>query len=233
MTCSIPRRWGPSQGTGTVSGRGSPQSGPALLVPPVRFSRFSFTDCYHRRPPSGQDRLGWASTASSPVQGPACCSLWIRCCPDAPQAPCPSGLHTLPCPWLPSAALQGQSLGTGRCTACKRVRRAQVMLIWPRPPAPPCPQPWLPRVAGERLPILGRPYTAERPGLGQEARWGCLRASCLESHLDWLQPHPAPPSPPCLSLQLFLITALTRAPRGQGLPGSSTTQDGAKTAALL
>lgn len=177
-----------------MSGPVGPLQSDALLVPPVRFhASLSLTATIVAHPPG---RIAWAGLPRGPVQGPARCSLWIRCCPDA-RRPLALQIHTLPCPWLPSAALQGQSLGTGRCTACKRVRRAQAMPIWPRPPAPPrvlslaaqggrkgASLSWV----GLTLPRAPRPGAGARVGVPSEPRaWNRTSA--------WL-----PPAPSCTHL---------------------------------
>ena len=107
---------------------------------------------------------------------------------------------TLPCLWLPSAALQGMVPGR---RALYRLQKDQTC---PRdanlapPPSPTaCPQPGCPGWAGGCLPVLDWAYTAESTqawGGGEDG--GALRASCLESHLGLASPspHPAPSSTP-------------------------------------
>lgn len=143
----------------------------------------------------------------------------IRCRPDA-RRPLALQIHTLPCPWLPSAALQGQSLGTGRCTACKRVRRARVMPIWPCPPAPPRVlslaaqggrEGTSPSWVGLTLP------RAPRPGAG--ARVGVPSGPCAWNRtLAWL-----PPAPSCTHLHPPpLPAALPHHSPDSGTPGAGS-----------
>ena len=216
----------------TVSGTVGPLQSHSLLALPVRSHAslsLTATIVTHML-----GRIAWPGLPRSPVQGPACRSLRDQMLPGCPQAPCPSdplfpacGFRLLPC--------RGWSLGFGRCTTCKRTRCARAMPTWPRSPAPP-------RVLS--LAAQGGREGASRswvgltllraPKPGEAVRMGVPSGPRAWNHTSaWLPPRPIlhPPPPPSLSQQLFLVTALTRAPRGQGLPGGNRPKRAPKTAA--